>query len=227
MKGRLIGAVWIIVALCICYFGWNGEYFAPLFLVCFILAAAEICSVVYGESWRMEPLACLPNGAWALELLVLFYASFIMLLIGHKELALVVLVSIASDVGAFACGKLIGKHRVYALHSISPKKTWEGYIGGIVTGWIIGFIVCKLLGIAITPGIIVFLVLGGFMAEIGDLLGSATKRQLGVKDSGEVLSHYAVVKWLEWPVKGHGGYLDRVDSISLCVVLYALINLAS
>ena len=227
MKGRLIGAVWIVLALLITFFCWDGEYFSLLFLLCFIMAAAEIGIVTYGETWRMQPLACQPHGAWALQLLILFFAAFLMLLLSRYELALIVLTSIASDVGAFACGKLFGKHRVYSLHSISPKKTWEGYIGGAAFAVVIALVVCAIFEMHATPGLVIFILTGGIVAEIGDILGSATKRQLGIKDSGEALSGYPIAKWLEWPIKGHGGYLDRVDSISLCVVFYALINLAS
>ena len=227
MRGRLIGAVWIILALLLTFFCWNGEYFTLLFLLCFAMAATEICIVVYGESWRMQPLACPPMGAWALQLLILFFAAFLMMLLGRNEVALAALVSIASDVGAFTCGKLFGKHRVYGLHNISPKKTWEGYFGGAAFAILVALIVCAIFKMPATPGMIIFILIGGIVAEIGDILGSATKRQLGIKDSGEVLGGYPVAKWLEWPLKGHGGFLDRVDSVSLCVVVYALINLAS
>ena len=227
MKGRVIGAFWFIFAFCVCYFCWDGIYFNFLLLACFVIAMAEICIVVYYENWRMKPLACLPYGTWAIELFILFYAAFSVLLLNRKPAALVVVVSIAADTGAFICGKLFGKHRVYALQRISPKKTWEGYIGGIVVAWAVGFVACKLLNLAFNAGTVIYLILGGVLAEIGDLIGSATKRQLGIKDSGEVFGSYPVIKWLEWPLRGHGGYLDRVDSISLGLMIYALINLAS
>lgn len=224
MRGRVIGAFWIIAALCLFYFGWNGEYFTFLLFCCCAMAAAEICIVVYGEYWRMQPNACQPRDVWALQLLILIFAMIALLFMGRDEAALVGLVCIFSDVGAFAFGKIIGKHRVHSLQKISPKKTWEGYVGGVLAAWLTGFIVCKLFGIVFTPGIIVYIILSGPIAEIGDILGSASKRQLGLKDSGEALAHYSVVKWLEWPLKGHGGYLDRLDSISLGIVIFAIIN---
>ena len=228
MRGRVIGGLWIIAALCLFYFGWGGQYFTFLLFACFFMAAMEIYVIVYGENWHMNPTACQPRGAWAIQLTILLCAMLGTLFVQRDEAAMVGLVCIFSDVGAFAFGKLFGKHRVNALKQISPNKTWEGYLGGNLIAWLTGYLTCLIFGISFTPGVIVFIALSGLASEIGDLLGSATKRQLGVKDSGEVLANYPVTKWLEYPLRGHGGYLDRVDSISLGIVLFVIIiNLAS
>lgn len=222
MKGRVTGALFIIIALVVSYFGFDGRFFIPLFAFALVMAACEIMVITTWHQARMEPLACQPYSVWSLELLILFGALFALMLIDNKQLLFVVIVCCLTDVGAFAFGKMFGKHKVYALYSISPNKTIEGFIGGIVTSWIAGFVAIFLMGLTFSAPIIVFWVLCGPISELGDIIGSASKRQLGVKDSGEVLGTYPILKLLEWPLKGHGGYLDRLDSISIGIVLYAM-----
>ena len=102
-----------------------------------------------------------------------------------------------SDTGAYCIGTLIGKHRLF--ERISPKKSWEGSIGGAVVALIAAAILAHFfntlntlewMGLALT--IVVF-------GTWGDLTESLFKRQLGIKDSGNILP-------------GHGGMLDRFDS---------------
>ena len=225
MKGRVISGLWIIAALCLFYLGWDGEFFTALLFCCCGIALAEIWIVAFYENFRMPAQPKFPF-AWASEFLILCLAMLTLITMGRDEAALVVLVCILSDVGAFAFGKIWGKHRVEALKEISPNKTQEGFVGGIIIAIIVGVVTCELLGIAFTHGVVVFIALSGPISEIGDILGSAAKRQLGIKDSGEVLRNYSIFKWLEWPLKGHGGYLDRMDSISLGIVVFAIINFA-
>ena len=222
MKGRVIGALWIIGALLLCFFGFDGQLFNALFIFCFTMSAAEILIISQAQPWRMEPLACQPYGVWAWQLLILFFALFGCLVISRQQLAFVVILCSLTDVGAFAVGKIFGEHRVNFLSKISPNKTYEGFVGGILASFI-ALLLCGWLGIAITPKILIFTIFGGFVAELGDIIGSATKRQLGIKDSGDGLRSLPVLGWLEFPLRGHGGYLDRMDSISLGVVFFAII----
>ncbi len=107
----------------------------------------------------------------------------------------------ASDTAAFFTGRALGRHKL-APH-ISPGKTWEGAIGGIL-----GAIIVSLLFVLPTPLILPFnwgqaVLLGlivSIMGQLGDLVESLFKRNMGVKDSGKL-------------VPGHGGFLDRMDSI--------------
>ena len=112
----------------------------------------------------------------------------------------------ANDAAQYLSGKLFGRHKLSPV--LSPKKTWEGLIGGaLVTGMVAAAISSRLspfhpaLSALIGIGISVF----GLM---GDLLISAVKRDAGVKDTGSVLP-------------GQGGILDRCDSLLLTAPLFA------
>ena len=108
-----------------------------------------------------------------------------------------------ADAGAYFIGRAFGRHKLSP--RLSPKKTWEGYIGGVVVAPIGTALLAVLWaslagpGSAITPldGAILGLVLG-VVAPLGDLGESMIKRQFGVKDLGKILP-------------GHGGAFDRID----------------
>ncbi|NMM51209.1 phosphatidate cytidylyltransferase [Paenibacillus aquistagni] len=104
----------------------------------------------------------------------------------------------ASDIGAYFTGRAIGKHKLWP--SISPNKTVEGAIGGIVSSLVVCilalFIRPDMLNIPLTFGIGLA---ASIVGQMGDLIQSAYKRVVGVKDSGTLLP-------------GHGGVLDRCDS---------------
>ncbi len=122
----------------------------------------------------------------------------------------------AADTGAFVSGKMFGKHKL-APH-ISPKKTWEGVLGGVLFATLISFIAVKtlsipedkFLGLAILAAVIVS------FSVIGDLTESIFKRLSGLKDSGKILP-------------GHGGVLDRIDGLTaalpLCLLGFAILGI--
>ena len=110
-----------------------------------------------------------------------------------------------SDTGAYMVGCLIGKHRLF--ERISPKKSWEGFFGGLGLSIIIAALAARFIpdGYVLLSGYaqwIVFAVLVTIFSTWGDLCESLIKRTLGVKDSGKL-------------IPGHGGILDRIDSLLL------------
>ena len=111
-----------------------------------------------------------------------------------------------NDTGAFLVGSMIGKHKLFP--RISPKKSWEGFVGGVVFS-IIGGVIAKLYFPDYFETISMIHLCGlGLVCSIfgtwGDLVESLIKRTLGVKDSGNILP-------------GHGGILDRIDSLLLVI----------
>ena len=224
LKGRLIGALWMIVALLGTYFAFDGKYFNFLILFCLFMAWIEE-SVAEFDTRRPRGPEKLKNFP-ELQAIVLMLAMLCTISIRHEEIAYLIIVCALSDVGAFAVGMLIGKHKVSFLKEISPKKSWEGYAAGVIFPILAIWLAPLILGIELDNSMLTYLVIGGLMAEIGDLLGSATKRALKMKDSNEaLLSAYPFFKIPEFPVIGHGGYLDRLDSLSLSLFGYTIIRI--
>ena len=117
----------------------------------------------------------------------------------------------SSDTFAYLTGKFFGKHKMAP--RISPKKTWEGFAGGVVLTLILGFFVEKYMPELRGNWMIVGLLVSIF-APLGDLVESQLKRNFAVKDSGSILP-------------GHGGILDRLDSFIICapvVYLYFILE---
>lgn len=108
-----------------------------------------------------------------------------------------------NDTMAYIVGSLIGKT---VLSKISPKKTWEGTVGGILLCIIVSGIVAYLWGRfrEVTLHIVIIAAITSIAGTFGDLLESKLKRMAGVKDSGHLMP-------------GHGGFLDRFDSLLLAV----------
>lgn len=117
----------------------------------------------------------------------------------------------SSDVGAYFVGSRFGKTKLAP--SISPNKSWEGFFGGMALAAIMGFALSCFFD---TKGLVewlIYAVLCSSVGPIGDLLESALKRRVGVKDSSNILP-------------GHGGFLDRFDSLFLVApVMWLTINL--
>lgn len=123
-----------------------------------------------------------------------------------KFAVLVFVISFSTDIFAYFSGKLFGKHKL--IPKISPKKTIEGSIGAIICTLIIGIGYSYLIDISIYQMIPISL-FGSIVAQLGDLFASAIKRYCGIKDFGNL-------------IPGHGGILDRFDSV---IFVSLLVNL--
>jgi len=117
---------------------------------------------------------------------------------GVKGVITFIVVTIASDIGGYVAGVLFGRHPMAPV--ISPKKSWEGFAGSLVfcvaAGWVL---VVYLLEGDWWVGVLLGLI-GVVMATLGDLCESVIKRDLGIKDMSQV-------------IPGHGGLMDRLDSL--------------
>ncbi len=130
---------------------------------------------------------------------------------GVEWLIVMLAATFSTDTGAYVVGRLIGR-RPFA-PQISPNKTWEGAIGGVVFGAIGAAVAMLILEPTIRAGAQILIAVALPIAAItGDLLESALKRRLGVKDMSQLLP-------------GHGGILDRLDSLLLTgPVLYWIVR---
>lgn len=200
-----VGAVGMLVAS----YAAGGQALA----VCFVLTAVGV--VVWRSSEGAEGgLTDVAGGLFAAAYLPLL-ASFAVLMLaaedGAARVVVFVLVTTASDIGGYAAGVLTGRHPMAP--SVSPKKSWEGFVGSAVACVGVGAVAVRLLldgpwwGGALLGLAVVF------AATLGDLGESMLKRDLGIKDMGSILP-------------GHGGVLDRLDSLLLSApVCWLLLSL--
>jgi len=106
------------------------------------------------------------------------------------------------DSGAYISGVLFGKHKMAP--SISPKKSWEGFFGGMIFAILVGILYSKFTSLLNIQDWIILSIIIVLAGTTGDLFESILKREAGVKDSGKIMP-------------GHGGILDRFDSLLLIV----------
>lgn len=112
-----------------------------------------------------------------------------------------------NDSGAYLVGTSMGRHRL--MERISPKKSWEGFFGGMVFSALAAWLLSGWLGVVSTEKWIIIALIISAAGTYGDLIESMLKRSMGVKDSGTVMP-------------GHGGFLDRFDSALLSFPLVFL-----
>ncbi len=131
-----------------------------------------------------------------------FMAGFLMLTLaadnGPQRVIAFILLTVGNDIGGYAAGVLFGKHPIAA--HLSPKKSWEGFAGSMLTQALVGAAAFTwLLQAPWWQGVIAGVILT-ITATAGDFAESAMKRDLGIKDMGSLLP-------------GHGGMMDRLDSL--------------
>ncbi|MDD3528437.1 MAG: phosphatidate cytidylyltransferase [Gallionellaceae bacterium] len=191
--------------------GWYGMFiiFIPVYL--FLLLPLRM--VVIGETAGF--LHAAGSLHWGLMLTVFNLSHMAYLLVlpqatnpaggGAGLVLFLMFLTQFNDVMQYVWGKTLGRHKI--IPRVSPKKTWEGFLGGVATTTVLAWLLAPLL----TPltgwqapvaGLII-----GLAGFVGDVNISALKRDLGVKDSGSL-------------IPGHGGILDRVDSLTFTAPLF-------
>lgn len=218
--------------------GWRAPRFLPLAApLVFALAfrgflgpvRVPLTAVVWltGLTWLFFPRK--PRwpgggpGAWGAHILGALYLGLLLAALGDLQgwpkagmpsggaAALKALYAIAvvwaCDTGAYAAGTLFGRHRLWP--SVSPKKTWEGLYGGVAVSVLTAGLLAGPLvpGLGFVRGCLLGLVAGG-AAQLGDLVESRLKRKAGVKDAGGL-------------IPGHGGILDRLDSLMFAAPVFS------
>lgn len=195
------------------FFAWLWSE-SPAHLVILLYAACAWWLVAF--LWltlapgRHQPLLALCSGV---PVLVPSFAAIARLQIatqgftrGPEAVLWLILMVIGADIGAFFAGRHFG--RLKLAPRVSPSKTWEGALGGIATVLVVAWLGAAHFGLALEPTL-AFGGAVGIFSIVGDLTESMFKRSAGLKDSGVLLP-------------GHGGVLDRFDSVTAAAPLYAL-----
>ena len=200
------------------YLGIIGYYlclwFAPEFQLMELLGALVLIMFVYVFTYpkfHAEQIMAAMFGILYVGVMLSFIFQTRQLEGGAFHVWLIFFASWGCDTCAYCVGKLIGKHKMTPV--LSPKKSVEGAVGGVVGAALLGGIYAAATGGEIWEYALICAV-GGLISMVGDLAASAIKRNQGIKDYGTL-------------IPGHGGILDRFDSVIftapiiyfLCVVL--------
>jgi len=207
--------LWAYLAIPVQYYWvgteWYGMFviFIPIYMFLFL----PLPMLIIGETQGF--LRAIGTLHWGLMATVfsLSHAAFLLVLPasgnpvagGAGLLLFLLILTETNDVAQYAWGKTLGRHKV--IPKVSPGKTWEGLAGGVLTTTALS----ALLAPWLTPLSLPESVVGGFLLGVagfvGDVTISAIKRDLGIKDSGTMLP-------------GHGGILDRLDSLTFTAPLF-------
>lgn len=196
----------------------------------FVLALGEIFLTVYVKRNSLEPaiFGILPKkSSYILAttgLITLASITIFLFVPEPEEFVLFFAAIISADAGGLFFGKFFGKRHPWFSRRLSPNKTWAGYFGEFVTCWGICAIVILVFKVDVTPANRWFIGLAPLFGTIGDLCASGAKRQLGIKDSGEIFRSMPIIGKLEWFIKSRDGFLDCFDSIASAFIYYAIIS---
>jgi phosphatidate cytidylyltransferase len=185
-----------------------GYWHVVLWLGAVFWLLAAIVVLAYPSSGRVvsHPLVIVPAG-----LLVAWTAWLALVVIraqpgGATWVLWLLLLVWGADIGAYFAGRRFG--RVKLAPNVSPGKTWEGVVGGVAASLVIALLMLAAMGMLTYRWVPAVLLLAA-VSVFGDLFESVLKRQRGVKDSGSLLP-------------GHGGVLDRIDSLVAVLPIFAL-----
>lgn len=208
-------------------YGAIAVYYALLFfnktdklvsLLVFYLLAVMTAYVFGFAKVKAEQMLYLFFGFFYTGLLISYIYQVRMLPGGAFAVWLIFIAAWGSDVCAYCVGMLFGKHKAFPV--LSPKKSWEGCIGGVVGAAIIAILYCLAMNhwFEQSFSIIQYAIVGAcgaIISQIGDLAASAMKRNNGIKDYGKL-------------IPGHGGVLDRYDSvIFVAPLVYYLLQMTA
>lgn len=210
----------VISAAVVPVFVWNGwdaigVKAISVTLICALFAYAIFRYERTGAVDSGTILFCLMGGI----LIPVFFSSLIQLRMeenGSFKVLLPVVVAFLTDTGAYFVGMFLGKHRGVTL--VSPKKSAEGFVGGLLAGVVFmlgyGAVLQECFHLQVSmPVMALYGFIGSLVTILGDLAFSLIKRQVGIKDYGHLLP-------------GHGGMLDRFDSLTFAApAMWVLVNI--
>ncbi len=204
---RIIYSIWILLTLLYAYFSqdvfWQYKIEAFIFLMVAGVLLLSVDSIYKTKSSNLKvmflPIIFIVGLTFCFS--HLFFFDQMIWEEGRKWIYLVLFTVIVNDTASMFMGKRFGKHKLFP--KVSPNKTWEGLLGGILFAIVTCFLLNIIFSINLSIIKISFLsLIIVFFAHFGDFLESLLKRKTKVKDSGNILP-------------GHGGILDRIDSIVL------------
>ena len=177
------------------------------FALAAVLITLILCMSVYVFTWprynSRQVMSCLFSFLYTGVMLSHIYLTRI-LPGGKYTVWLIFICSWGSDTFAYCAGMLLGKHKMSP--KLSPKKSVEGAVGGVLGAALLGAVYALVFGTKIAPGsmlpgrLALICAAGALLSMVGDLAASAIKREHGIKDYGRL-------------IPGHGGILDRFDSV--------------
>jgi len=207
--------LWAYLAIPIQYYWIGIEWYGMfiIFIPVYMFLYLPIPMLIIGETQGFLRAAGTLHWGLVITVFCLSHAAYLIALPadgnpiagGAGLLLFLIFLTEINDISQYIWGKTFGKHKI--IPKVSPNKTWEGFLGGLITT--IAF--SMLLAPWLTPLNLLFSLLAGALIAIagffGDVSISALKRDLGIKDSGSI-------------VPGHGGILDRVDSLTYTAPLF-------
>jgi phosphatidate cytidylyltransferase len=201
------GSFVVVSVLAIVAYGSLAEFFSlPIFVGAVLVLLARY--VVQPQRIRAGATAVL--GLIYIPYFLHFFYEIYRAEAGFYYALLLLLLVWAYDTGAFVVGSLWGRHKLFV--ELSPKKSWEGVLGGVVLALVAGWLSLLWMPFELSSDVahhhaLLMALLVSAFAQLGDLFESKLKRAAGVKDSGAFFP-------------GHGGMLDRVDSLLLALPVF-------
>lgn len=187
---HIMNIIYSLILFLIMFFK-KEEY---IILSLFIYILMNFCEYVLDRDIKIKDLALSLLGG----IYIVFLMSYLYYFADTLNIWYVFLIASGSDIFAYFTGKLIGKTKLAPI--LSPKKTVEGFIGGIIGAIILVIIFAKNFNSNYLILLSIMAVLGSIASVFGDIFASKIKRETGLKDYGNIMP-------------GHGGVLDRFDSI--------------
>lgn len=206
----VMGMVWSVLFILSPHF--DRPYISPELLTSLVILSLLILI------FRPQKEGALTT--WALTMAGVLYVGWLLSLLvsmrleaGKEWVFLALFTTFATDIAAFFVGKAIGRHHLAP--RLSPGKTWEGAAGGVLGAVLVGVVTVAAFRMPLSwPHAVFLTIVVSIFAQLGGLAMSLLKRNVGVKDSGKIMP-------------GHGGILDRTDSVLFAgvIVYYTVLAL--
>ena len=204
-RGALFwGILSIPIQYYLAYLAWYGAFIIFIPVVMFLVLPLRL--VLKGDTHGITKSMALLQWILMLSVFGISHLAYLLSLPelpgfssgGRGLLLFLVFLTEINDIMQFIWGKLLGRHKI--LPKVSPNKTWEGFLGGVISTTVIGYFLGFLTPLS-APNVILVSALLAIAGFSGDVVISAIKRDKGIKDMGN-------------SIPGHGGVFDRIDSLS-------------